>query len=393
MPGPYGLTASGFNPKSLQEIKLDLETAWRGVFGAGADVSENSVDGQIIGIMADRFADLWQLAAALYAAAYPDGASGVQQDKVAGITGTVRKPATLTNVKATLMGVPGTLIPQGSRASVSGQGTLFASANDYTIPIGGSLADCEFASVEAGPKFAPAGLLTVIETPVAGWTSITNPADQYQLGTYAETDPQLRIRRELDLRQIGASAIDAIRAGVLSIPGVTFADVTENVTEATVDGVGPHGIEAVVIGGSNDAIAQVIWDRKPAGNRAYGAFVGTALDSLGLSHLIPFSRPSLLTGYVTIDVTVNANAPENIADLIVSAVVAFGDLNLTVGAPLVAQALVPTVFGAGPGVVDVAPPKIGLAPSPGTSTTITPTRRQFVDLDTSRVVVNVSRVG
>ena len=95
---------------------------------------------------------------------------------------------------------------------------------------------------------------------------------------------------------------------------------------------------------------------------------------------------------MTVDVTVNASAPQTIVDLVAAAIVSYGDLNLTVGSPLIAQALVPSVFAAAPGVVDVSVPKIGTAPAPTLSTTITPTRRQIIDLDTSRVVVNLTRI-
>lgn len=392
MPGPYGLTSTGFNAKSLQEIKTDLETAWRSVFGAGADVSADSVDGQIIGIVADRMSDLWQLAAALYAAAYPDSATGVEMDKVAGITGTTRQPATKSQVAVTFTGTPATAIPTGTRVSVIGQGTLFEVTSGFTISGGGS-STVTVSAVETGPKYAPAGTVTVIETPVSGLASVTNALDQSVLGRDVETDPQLRIRRELDLRQIGASAVDAIRAGVLSLAGVTFASVTENVTDFTVDGIGPHGFEVVVLGGLDVAIAQMIWDRKPAGGRAYGSTSSTATDAIGGGHDMPFSRPTTLNGYVTVAVTVNAGAPENVGTVIAAAIVAYGDLNLTVASPLVAQALVPSIFAAAQGIVDVpSQPKIGTAPAPTLSTTITPTRRQIIDLDTSRVVVNVTRI-
>ncbi len=390
MPGPYGVTATGFNPMTLQDIKADLESAWRVVFGAGIDVSADSVDGQIIGIMSDRFADLWQALGAMYDAAYPDSATGVGLDNVLSMTGAVRQPASRSTVDVTLSGVPFTVVPSGSIVSVDGTGVEFRSTGDLTIGIGGSVTGT-LEAVETGPQYAPAGTLTEIETPVSGWTGCTNTLDQTALGSNVENDPQARQRRELTIRSIGSASCDAIRAGLLNVADVTNANVFENVTDGVVDGMPARSFEAVVLGGDDTEIVQTIWNRKPAGAPTYGNQTGTAFDTAAVAHGINWSRPTELEAYVTLNVEVTSDAPEDIATLIAQAVADWGDLNLTVKSSLVAQALVPTVFSQ-PGVWDVEVPLIGTAPSPGTSVTLTATVRQIITLDTSRVVVNVTRI-
>jgi uncharacterized phage protein gp47/JayE len=390
MPGPYGVTPTGYNPKSLQEIITDLQSAWRTIFGNGIDVSADSPDGLIIGIFADRLADLWQADQATYNAAFPDTSTGVGLDRVMALTGAVRLPATKSLVAVVLSGVAATAIPSGSRASVAGAGTLFETTGALVIGGGGTVA-ATLRAVEFGPMYAPAGTLTVIETPVAGWTGVTNAADQSFLGSNVETDPPARVRRELTLRAIGAAAADAIRAGLLQLAGVTSASVFENETDFIVDSMPPRSFECVVVGGSNPLIAQTIWDRKPSGIPSFGNTFDTATDSETVPHTIYFSRPVALNVWVTVNVDVNSDAPENVGDLIKAAVVAWGDLNLRPGGSLVAQALVPTVFDQA-GVVDCDVPLIGLAVSPGASTTLNTTPRQLLDLDTARVVVNVTRI-
>lgn len=62
MPGPYGITPTGFNRKRADEILTDLNTGTQGVFGAGVDLSPESPDGQFNGLIADEIAYMWELA-------------------------------------------------------------------------------------------------------------------------------------------------------------------------------------------------------------------------------------------------------------------------------------------------------------------------------------------
>lgn len=389
MPGPYGLTSTGFVAKPLADIKSDLEASFRSTFGNGIDVSADSAMGEVIGIFADRLADLWQGAQALYTNAFPDGASGVALDSLCAITGTARQPATQTRVMATVVGTPATVITTAARVSVTGVGTLFKPAASITIPIGGSIS-AEFMAVETGPKPAPAGTLTTIVTPVAGWASLSNPLDQFALGRNIETDAALRLRRELSLRAIGGATLEAIRAAVAEVPGVVNVNVFENTTSTTdASGLPPNSFEVVALGGTNAAVGQSIFDRKPAGVRSYGTTTVGAADSLGVLHDVSFSRPTTLPGYVTLTVKARGPAPGNLADLIAAAIVEFGDSNLSVGDPFIATALIPSVFKADPSIVDVPSVLIGTAPSPVSSVTLVATNRQLFDLDTSRVVVNI----
>lgn len=66
MPGPYGITATGFNRKRSDEVLTDLNTGVTGVFGVGTDLAPESPDGQFNGLMADEMAYLWELAEDVY---------------------------------------------------------------------------------------------------------------------------------------------------------------------------------------------------------------------------------------------------------------------------------------------------------------------------------------
>ena len=393
MPAPYGVTATGFNPKSLQETKADIEAALRVTFGNGIDLSASTVFGQLIAVFADRITDAWQSAQAVYNAAFPDSATAVGLDRLVALTGVSRNPATFSLVSAVITGTPGTVVAAGVTASVLGSGAKFRTLSTATIGVGGTIPVVMQGSA-TGPRLAPAGTLTVIETPVSGVVSVTNALDQYQIGSDVESDGVLRLRRDLTLRAIGSASVEAIQAGLADLPGVTGVYVFENVTDFPVDSVPAHAFEAVVSGGTDAAISQEIFNRKPAGIQTYGnVSTLSAVDALTVGvHAVNFSRPVVLNVYVTINATVTANAPDNAATLIAAALVSFGDATLNIGSDLSAQSLVPSIFAACPGVFDCATPLIGLSASPTLSTTVAATPRQKIDLDTSRVVVNVTRI-
>lgn len=393
MPGPYGITANGFVAKPLADIKTDLEASFRTIFGNSIDLSPDSAMSEIIGTFAERLADAWQLGQGIYTQAFPDGSQGVGLDQIAALTGTARKPATFSKVDCVCSGTPGTVISANRTISVLGTGAKFKNPSPGTIGGGGTIT-IEFQAVESGPVTAPAGTLTVIETPVAGWSSVTNPLDQKLLGTEIESDSALRLRRELSLRALGGASLDAIRAGLLEVANVTSAQVFENPTDATdMNGLPPHAIECVVAGGANSEVAAKIFERKPGGIPTYGTSSESVVDLSFATHTVNFSRPTTLNVYVTINVTAKAAlAPTTLANDLKAAIVAYGDQLYTVGSTVYAVPLTQPVFDASESVIDVTGLFIGTSPSPGSAAPIVATNRQIPDLDTSRVVVNLTLV-
>lgn len=111
-----------------------------------------------------------------------------------------------------------------------------SSAAPYSINVGTNLlitsttSPVPFLAQAFGPIPAPAGSLTEILTPVAGWQSLTN-LDAGLTGREQETDAELRLRRAQSLHLIGSATVEAIRARLLQeVPGVTSVTIFENVT-------------------------------------------------------------------------------------------------------------------------------------------------------------------
>ncbi len=386
-----GLGPTGFTPKPLQDIKNDLGTALRAVFGAAITLIAQSVFGQLIGIVAERLSDLWQLALNIYTASTREGAVGIQLDHIGALTGTPRRAATNTKVMVNCLGTNGTVIVAGSVVSIPTVGTQFTNTLPGTIS-GGTVA-IEFHAVNTGPFAAPAGTLTTIGTPISGWTSATNPLDEFILGADLETDPAYRIRQVAELRGQGTGTTASIRAKIAALTDVIDVFVFENTNDATNgDGLPGHSFEVVVNGGDEDEIASVIALEKPVGIATYGNTTVTSTDANGFAIDIDFSRPDVLDIYVTVNLVADASKyPLNGDDLVKAALVAYG-VNYHLGAEVRSSALIPSVFAATAGVLECALPLIGIAPSPGSSATISVDNREAADLDTSRIVVNTSLI-
>jgi len=223
---------------------------------------------------------------------------------------------------------------------------------------------------------------------VSGWSTVVNLADAV-LGRAVESDADLRIRREADLQATGGGAVEQIRESLTAVTGVTEVTVYENTTDATVDSIPPHAVEALVLGGASADIAAALFATVAAGIGTYGGTTETVTDSMGIDHDVSFSRPTAVPIYVALTLTYDASLYPSDGDAQVKqAIVDYGDTFRT-GWDVRSSALLARVFAV-PGVLDVTVCNIGTAPAPSGSTTITTTARELATFDTSRVTVSSS---
>lgn len=392
MPAPWGVTTTGFNKKILDDLITEIEDAERADIDPALNLGPDSVFGQLNGIIGDKLRELWDLGEAIYRALYPDSATGDALENVASINGVFKQAATKSTVTVTITGTPATNIPIGRVISVAGTGDRFVTLATVVIGGGGTV-DVACEAEETGPVAAPAGTLTVIETPVGGWASVTNPLDA-ELGTNEEGDAALRVRRLEILFNPGAGTLESILAGVSEVVDVVDVFAFENTSMITNgDGVPAKSFEIVVEGGTDAAIAAAIFTKKPAGILAFGTTTVAVADSQAINHDISFSRPVDVPIYVSLTVAVipsvfgGGNEAEGIAQ-VEAAVVAEGDA-LGIGDDVIALKIKCSPLDGVPGVVDVTVFTIGTAPAPVGIINIPLTNRQVSTFDTSNVVVTV----
>ncbi len=381
-----GLTPTGFQSKTLEEIKAELEADLRARIGSEIDLSTESPTGQLVGIMAGQLRKLWELAEEVHANQYPDSASGFGLVSLSVLTGTKQEAAKPSTVLCTVNVNPGTYAALSLVAHVLGDPTRrFRNRADVVNGGGGpaNIAGQLFESEETGPIRADNGTLTVIAEPVAGWNAIINTADA-TLGSDIESDAALRTRREEELARRGSTTVDAIRVDVLDVLDVVSCTVLENDTDETVNGIPPHSVEALVRGGTDQAVADAIFFSKAGGPRAFGSTTMTVVDSQGIAHQTGFTRPTEIPIYIN---TTLATNEDYIGDTAVEqALVDFADADWVEGRDVLYAKLVGILISL-EGVEDVLALTIGTAPAPVGVVNIPIGMREVATLDTANINV------
>jgi uncharacterized phage protein gp47/JayE len=239
-------------------------------------------------------------------------------------------------------------------------------------------------AVTAGPVRANAGMLTEIVSPTVGWNTVTNVLDA-DLGQDAENDTALRIRREQELRMEGASSVDAIRADLLAVPGVLSAAVTEDDDAHTFSVILWDGEPAAA---SDDAIAQTIWESKPAGIPSLGSESGTAVDVVGVQHSVPFNRALPVYPYLVVNLDKDPLLyPADGDAQVEAAILAYAQQHYTVGSDVVLSALYGPIFSVA-GVTRVAGILAGMSAAPTIMADIPIDLSHIARLDSSHITVN-----
>lgn len=392
----FGITATGFVPKTVQDIYSEITASALAEIDPNLDTSPEQPVGQLLGLCARREGALWELLVIAFNAMNPDAAEGFLQENLCALTGVRRLPSTQSRLKDVSVTLDaGATLPAGSLAAVLNEPTRqFASEKAVTAVAAGDY-PVDFLSVAYGPVPANAGTLTVIAAPVTGWSAVTNPTDALP-GREEETDTEMRIRREASVQAAGGSGIDHIRADLLAMNdglGMESAVVYEN-TRDYPDAFGRpgHSIEAVIFDGlspafANDEIAQVLWDSKGSGAATYGDLRAHAIDATGATQNVRFNRAEQVPIYFDLTLTVDVGIViADIAPDVKEAMVTAGRLNRKAGDSVIALAMRAAALKVS-GVLDVPTFALDVTASPVAMANLTMTLRQIATFDTSRITV------
>lgn len=171
-------------------------------------------------------------------------------------------------------------------------------------------------AVNAGPITGEANTISSIQTPKTGWDAVTNPTAVVP-GEDVETDEELRERFRQSKYIRATNILEALYSDLISLENVIEVQIYENDTDVVdANGVPAHSFLPIILGGDPLDIAETIWENKPLGIRSYGNTTQTIYDSQGFPHQIGFERPNPIDIYIRMDLTTNANYPQNGDDLI-----------------------------------------------------------------------------
>ena len=168
-----------------------------------------------------------------------------------------------------------------------------------------------------------------------------------------ETDAAVRARIRTSLAGRGSGSVDALRAAVLSANKVKDAKIYVNETDSADSiGIPGHSIAVVTRGGSANAIAQAIWDKKAPGVGAWGSASGTAYDAYGRPHTVAFTRYSDKILYIYLFIRVlEGGSQAAVSDVVIPAVTScVNELGLAV--PLNIPQLYGVAYAADPSIAN-----------------------------------------
>ncbi len=443
----YGLVETGFLPKSLTVIREELNASLREAFGSSIDLGDRAIFGQIVGILSEVYALLWELSEAVNNSQDPDAATGAALDALSALTGTFRPNATHSSVILTLVGTPATVVAEASTATTASTALSFETSASATITLldewltgstyavgdrvfndtsayecidagtttdpgpvgtdsvyddggvswtylgeGTGAIDVAATSVDTGPITGTARDITVIGTAIDGWVSVINLSNATP-GRALATDAELRSLRQLELASAGRSTADSIVAALYGLSDTISATLFVN-NEDTTDsnGLPPHSVEALVRGilsgaDEDQEVLDTLFANVAAGILTYGTTSGVATDSQGIEHEISFSRPDPIPIYVRVDIIKDDELyPSDGDDQVKEAIVAWGDQQST-GKNAVSSGIAAQAFLI-PGVLDVTLCYIDVAPTPTVSTTIAIELRELATYDVDDIEVN-----
>jgi uncharacterized phage protein gp47/JayE len=299
------VTAAGYVAERLDAIVAQLEAGFRTIYGNDINLDPDSPDGQMVGLIGQMRTDIEELGEQIYRALDPDYAAGAWLEQRAAYAGLIRRLASYSYLRdVVLSGRPQSIIPAGSVVS-DGNNIRWRSVSSVTLNVDGS-ARADFRSEDLGAFALSAGTVLAIQTVVLGWQTATTLSDA-EVGTEEEADPELRARFFRSRARPASNSAEAIEAKIAELPDVRQVVCLENETSVVdADGVPAHGINVVVDGGDDAAIAMVIRQNKTAGTSMRGNEIVAVPVGAG-TRPVRFDRPTVVACQAKITVKRLAN--------------------------------------------------------------------------------------
>ena len=319
---------TGYNRDRYQDVRADVVSRWNTAF-PGRVTDPESVNGRIISTTAELEDQANSKIQLLLDAFNPAAARGNLLSWLAMLMAKRRRESVLSTVTVTVTASSvGCTIPAGSIVSQENGPAKFRTLAEVILdPNASDDVACE--ALTAGAIEADAGTVTQIDTPVYGWASVTNAAAA-SVGRSRETDAQLRFRM-LKTSSAAVGTIEGIETAINQLDGVTYCRVVENSDDVTdANGLPPHSIMPIVVGGADQEIADALLASVSAGigytddgDLPYVDWVSvnTTNPSNGQVRVVWFARPSTVTPAIAMEIDVGINFPSDGQSRIKAAVV------------------------------------------------------------------------
>ena len=291
------------------DIKETVQAEYQAALGADLSLEDSTPQGRLIDIETNCRTAVIENNVMVSNAINFNLAFGITLDAWGANFDLERGSAKSSSVIATITGVAGTVISQGSTAQTQ-NGDLFYAENNITIPISGTIT-ATFLSVEKGAIPCPVNSLTKIIDGTLGWETITNSTAAV-LGNLKESDGSYKQQFYDDGLFSGMSLIEDYHNAVLAVDNVISARIIDNgeSTAKIVDNISiaAHSVYACVDGGTNSDVANALFHRKSAGC-AWTAItspvdqhvtVNVVDETYGDTYAVTFNRPNQVQIYASV---------------------------------------------------------------------------------------------
>jgi Uncharacterized homolog of phage Mu protein gp47 len=311
------ILSTGLEIERLDAILTRLSQSMRDIYGSDINIDPDTPDGQMIGIFSQACADINEIISGVYAMSDPTKAVGVWLDiqlKYVGLTRNRQEYSYLNNV--TITATNGTVIPSGFTVTDE-NGVEWQSTSQATVT--GSSTSMQFRSSQYGGFNIGSGKELIPKNIILGVQSVITTTNSL-LGRLQESDESalMRFLRSYSINNLDDA--EGLEASLLSIDDVRDAKVYENYT-GSIDarGVEPHSINAIVIGGSDEDIANRIVRKKSLGCGLQGA-VSVTIFYKGFDRDVRFDRSEQVDISVKITVVRRSSAIDVNQDTIKNAI-------------------------------------------------------------------------
>lgn len=389
---------TGFSADSVEDVRSAVRTVWIEAFKdpnlPALNTAAETPQGQIIDSQTAAIMNKDNEVLFLANQFNPATATGIFQDALAQLYFLQRQPATSTIVACTCTGLQGVVIPAGAIIQTTDRLQL-TNITEGVIPVSGSIV-LNFKVNETGPIQVGAGTATIIVTQIPGWDSVNNYSAGI-IGRNEESQQEFATRIQKSVAVNSQGSTDAIYAALANLSGVVAVVVLENDTDIAVDNNGveisPHSICISIYGGDNNAIAEVIYNKKDMGCGTVGNTQISYTNSRGTvfnyNILVPTPYP------IGIRVTVNNSVtlPSNVQNIIKQAVLdnftgVDGSTPVAMAQTLYATRFIPSIISAG--ISSVASVEININESFMDTVTFNATQIPTLDINDIEVVVSGS---
>lgn len=321
------LAYTGLQTKDNNILVEDLKTGFTDIYsrdGEDLNFDSNTPDGQLIELFAYAGTTIREMITEVYNSCDPDKCVGAVQDNRYQINYLTRKEgsytiqniAITTNRTVELQGLDASYNePNASAFTVSdNNGNIWYLIDTTTVYAGTS--SLPFRAANMGEVIPTIGTITNMVTIISGVLSVINNVGATSIGVEEESDSDFRIRRERSTAIVARNNADAIEGNLLALDGVIDVKIHEN-RGSTLDSTGTpaHTIWAIVEGGANTEIADVIYENIGGANTR--GSISTTINTASLQPItINFDRETIVPLYIKFDVLPITDIAEiNLPDL------------------------------------------------------------------------------